>query len=80
MQAERPNFAAQPSSKKKPRGIGLLSGGLDSMLAVKILQEQQLDLIAITFVIPFFGPAREIEAGKTTEVGDIPHSSLSLFA
>ncbi|MGA7875473.1 MAG: tRNA 4-thiouridine(8) synthase ThiI, partial [Desulfoferrobacter sp.] len=41
---------------KKAKGIGLLSGGLDSILAVKVLQQQDLDLIGIIFSTPFFGP------------------------
>ncbi|MGA2401241.1 MAG: tRNA 4-thiouridine(8) synthase ThiI [Syntrophobacteraceae bacterium] len=48
----------------KAKGVGLLSGGLDSMLAVKVLQEQQLELLAITFATPFFGPEKGIAAGK----------------
>ncbi len=42
--------------KKRAKGIGLLSGGLDSILAVKVLQEQDLDLLGIIFSTPFFGP------------------------
>lgn len=41
---------------KKAKGIGLLSGGLDSILAVKVLQQQQLRLIGVIFATPFFGP------------------------
>jgi len=42
--------------KKTPKGIGLLSGGLDSILAVKILQEQSIDLMCLRFTTPFFAP------------------------
>ncbi len=52
-------------------GIGLLSGGLDSMLAVKVLQEQGLDLLALTFVTPFFGPDAGLEAGVKAGVPTI---------
>ncbi len=39
--------------------LGLMSGGLDSILAVRLLQEQQqLRVEAVTFVTPFFGPER----------------------
>jgi tRNA U34 2-thiouridine synthase MnmA/TrmU len=55
-------------SKKRAKGIGLLSGGLDSMLAVKVLQEQQIDLLAITFVTPFFGPSKGIAAGSKARI------------
>ncbi|MGO9371471.1 MAG: tRNA 4-thiouridine(8) synthase ThiI [Syntrophobacteraceae bacterium] len=48
----------------KTKGIGLLSGGLDSTLAVKVLQEQQIELQAITFVTPFFGAAKGIAAAR----------------
>lgn len=39
---------------KKAKGIGILSGGLDSLLAVKILQDQDLDLMGIVYTTPFF--------------------------
>jgi tRNA U34 2-thiouridine synthase MnmA/TrmU len=39
--------------------LGLLSGGLDSILAARLLQEQkQLRVEGVTFVTPFFGPER----------------------
>lgn len=37
------------------RCIALYSGGLDSILAIKIMQEQSLDVIALYFCTPFFG-------------------------
>jgi hypothetical protein len=48
---------------QKIKGIGLLSGGLDSILAVKVLQEQGLDLLGITFTTPFFGADSALAAG-----------------
>lgn len=51
-------------NKRKARGIGLLSGGLDSILAVKVLQRQNLELTGLTFVTPFFGPEAGLEAGR----------------
>lgn len=52
-------------------GIGLLSGGLDSILAVKVLQEQGLELLAVTFVTPFFGPEAGLEAARKAEVRSV---------
>lgn len=52
------------SNKKKAKGIGLLSGGLDSILAVKVLQEQDLELVVVTFTTPFFGPRAGVEASE----------------
>jgi tRNA-specific 2-thiouridylase len=39
-------------------GIGLISGGLDSMLAARLLQDQDIHVIGISFVTPFFGSKR----------------------
>jgi tRNA U34 2-thiouridine synthase MnmA/TrmU len=38
------------------RALGLMSGGLDSMLAVRVLQDQGIEVTGITFQTPFFGP------------------------
>lgn len=54
--------------KGRPSGIGLLSGGLDSILAFKILQEQDVDLIAVTFVTPFFGAENAVRAAERIDV------------
>jgi tRNA U34 2-thiouridine synthase MnmA/TrmU len=43
---------------KPKRGLGLLSGGLDSMLAATVLKAQGVDVTAIFFITPFFGPSR----------------------
>jgi tRNA-uridine 2-sulfurtransferase len=36
--------------------LALLSGGLDSMLAVKVIQAQGIEVTGLCFVTPFFGP------------------------
>ena len=38
------------------KSIALLSGGLDSILAVKVIQQQNIEVTGITFTTPFFGP------------------------
>ncbi|MEM0048910.1 MAG: hypothetical protein QW424_02210 [Candidatus Bathyarchaeia archaeon] len=40
--------------RDKPRALVLLSGGLDSLLATKIVLEQEIDVDAIHFVTPFY--------------------------
>ncbi len=40
------------------RALCLMSGGLDSMLAVRVLLDQEIEAVAITFETPFFGPTR----------------------
>ncbi|MBU1041244.1 MAG: tRNA(5-methylaminomethyl-2-thiouridylate) methyltransferase [Proteobacteria bacterium] len=39
----------------KYHALALLSGGLDSILAIKVLQEQGLRVLGLHFVSPFFG-------------------------
>jgi len=39
--------------RKKEKVIVMLSGGLDSRLALKIMQEQKLDVLALFFKLPF---------------------------
>jgi hypothetical protein len=44
------------------RALGLMSGGLDSMLAAALLRAQGLDITGICFVTPFYGAARAVAA------------------
>jgi tRNA-uridine 2-sulfurtransferase len=44
------------------RALVLLSGGLDSMLAARVLLEQGVDVIGLTFTSPFFTAERGVRA------------------
>ena len=47
------------------KAVALFSGGLDSMLAARLVMEQGVDVTAINFITPFFGyknKGREVEA------------------
>ena len=46
------------------KAMGLFSGGLDSLLAVRVLQEQGIEVVAVNFVTPFFGPRRASEGAR----------------
>src|SRR5512133_743183 len=46
------------------RGLGLISGGLDSMLAARLLMEQGIAVTGIAFVTPFFGSANAEAAAR----------------
>ncbi len=48
--------------KKKVRALGLLSGGLDSILAVKLILEQGIEVTGLSFTTPFFGPQKASQA------------------
>ena len=38
------------------KALALFSGGLDSILAVKVIQEQGIEVIPLNFVSPLFEP------------------------
>jgi len=40
------------------KAIALFSGGLDSILAVKLVQKQNIDICGLTFTTPFFNAAK----------------------
>lgn len=40
---------------KKTKAIALISGGLDSVLAAKVILEQGIEVIGVTFITPFSG-------------------------
>lgn len=46
------------------KALALLSGGLDSMLAVKIIQDQGIEVIGVAFTSPFFGPEKARRAAE----------------
>ncbi|MFA4875284.1 MAG: tRNA 4-thiouridine(8) synthase ThiI, partial [bacterium] len=57
----------------KVRAISLLSGGLDSILAVKVLEEQGIEVTGLTFVSPFFGSANGERAAGQLKISLIIH-------
>jgi len=54
------------------KALGLLSGGLDSVLAVKLIQRQGIDVVAVNFTSPFWSSDKNInwvkEIAKKLEV------------
>lgn len=65
------------------KAIALFSGGLDSALAFKVVQEQGIDVLAITFETPFFGSAKARAAaariGMPLMVMDITAEHLQML-
>lgn len=46
------------------RALGLFSGGLDSILAARLLMSQGIEVTGISFETPFFGSGRAVEAAR----------------
>ncbi|MEW6489343.1 MAG: thiamine biosynthesis protein [Thermodesulfobacteriota bacterium] len=56
------------------KAVSLLSGGLDSILATRVVQDQGVDVLALHFITPFFGDDKrgreaEIEAAYRERYG-----------
>jgi hypothetical protein len=64
------------------RALALFSGGLDSILAVKVIQNQGVDVLAINFTSPFFGCSPLLDgepvAAQYARRYDIPFRSIPL--
>jgi tRNA-specific 2-thiouridylase len=56
------------SNRKKTRGLGLCSGGLDSILAGAILREQGIQVEWVTFETPFFSADKARKASMMTGI------------
>lgn len=56
------------------KAVALFSGGLDSQLAVKLIQEQGIEVIALNFTNPFFGGSSAVK--KAAENLGIPLHSI----
>jgi tRNA U34 2-thiouridine synthase MnmA/TrmU len=50
--------------KRNIKAVGLLSGGLDSMLAARIILDQGIQVQGISFVTPFFGAEKAQRAAE----------------
>lgn len=50
------------------KGLSLLSGGLDSMLAICVLRDQGIQMEAVVFKSPFFGTASAQKAAQALNV------------
>lgn len=64
------------------RALALFSGGLDSILAVKVIQQQGVDVLALNFTSPFFGCSPVLDgeplAAQYARRYDIPFQSVPL--
>ncbi|MRR18099.1 MAG: DUF814 domain-containing protein [Deltaproteobacteria bacterium] len=65
------------------KAIALLSGGLDSILAVKLVQKQRIDVTGLTYTTPFFGAdkaqAAADQIGLPLVISDITAEHLQML-
>ncbi len=50
------------------KAVALFSGGLDSQLAVLLVQEQGVEVVGITFATPFFTPETAVKAAEQLKI------------
>ncbi|MBN2112212.1 hypothetical protein JW707_03885, partial [Candidatus Woesearchaeota archaeon] len=48
--------------------IALFSGGLDSVLAVKLIEKQGIDVTALNFTSPFFSSEKAVKSAKANRI------------
>jgi tRNA-specific 2-thiouridylase len=69
--------------KAKIKAVALFSGGLDSILAVKLIREQKIELKGINFKTPFFGLDEALVIAKRLdmdlEIIDITEELLKIL-
>jgi len=69
--------------KDKITAVALFSGGLDSILAVKLIQEQGIEVKGVNFKTPFFGLDKTFLAAKSLdmdlEIIDITQELLEIL-
>ncbi len=54
--------------KRIIKAVGLLSGGLDSMLAARIILDQGIQVLGVSFATPFFGPEKAKRAADYLKI------------
>jgi len=69
--------------KNKIKAVALFSGGLDSILAVKLIQEQGIEVKGVNFKTPFFGLDKAFLTAKSLdmdlEIIDITKEHLEML-
>jgi tRNA-uridine 2-sulfurtransferase len=65
------------------KAMGLISGGLDSILAARVILEQGIEVIGVTFTTPFFGSQGGVQAaqalGIPLQILDITETHLEML-
>lgn len=72
------------SSSSPVRVVNLFSGGLDSILAAKVMQSQGIEVLGLHFVTPFFGKVESVafwqrEYGVPIQAIDVSEAFLAML-
>jgi tRNA U34 2-thiouridine synthase MnmA/TrmU len=59
--------------------LAMLSGGLDSMLAIKVIQAQGVEVTGLCFVTPFFGPMAARKAARQLGITLVEHDFTDIY-
>ena len=65
--------------KRASKALGLFSGGLDSILAIKLVQEQGIEVTALHCVSPFFGKPEKVPHWREVYGFDIEIVDVSQY-
>lgn len=63
-------------SSRKSKAVGLFSGGLDSIIATRLVTEQGIEAVALHFQTPFQSPGRPREQGKLARLAQLAGANL----
>ena len=63
-------------ASRKSKAIGLFSGGLDSILATKLMTEQGVEVIALNFQVPFPAPGHTFTEDRLRRYAESAGASL----
>ena len=61
---------------RKSKAVGLFSGGLDSILAARLVTEQGVDAVALHFQVPFGAPGRPSSEAKLKRLAELAGAGL----
>jgi len=61
------------------KALALLSGGLDSILAARLIMEQGLEVVGLCFVTPFFGAENATKAARRLGIELVEHDLTEAF-
>ena len=63
-------------SSRKAKAVGLFSGGLDGIIATRLVTEQGIEAVALHFQVPFQAPGRPQEHVKLERLAQLAGASL----